>query len=416
MKNSLISIRGMDGSGQPLAIVGAGTAQTNRQWDLVRHLQEASCLDRCQFIMSYDINQSTVNRIGRDTRRRKVTSKVVLPSFVPVDDGFLRNPHGYQKYAGLFDQDQDKMVEQARKRSDEVGSDPQVIIVFLGFGGHSLLGLRLFGKITKAFPDSTVFPAVLIPQEPILEEAMRREIWSACDEALAGHQALITENGIGDPRQKDHQLAVALAAMEAAGKSYPQNGMLSDFMASRGRQGGGWFGVSVASRLMPTVKNWRLFPPGREERVPKDQVLKLSWLVRNTIWVNLEDQAQLAQHESPDHRVMQDMTVTLPLEEEAVMEEVKESSLAQVKAEGIFQQYHQLTIAFARARFSMPGKKDPHIHVSQIYPIQGELEGVARIMRQQEEFPYIVESGFGSGYYLNGHHHQTSSELIPAGI
>lgn len=125
-----------------------------------------------------------------------------------------------------------------------------------------------------------------------------------------------------------------------------------------GDQTGGWCGVSVVSRPVATVKGWRFFPPGKEERVPQDRMQALAWTVRNAIWESLKDEAQLASHPSPDPRVMQRMVVTLSLEA-AALAKVKESALGQVNKEGIKEKYPQLIISFAGARFSGGGKESP---------------------------------------------------------
>ena len=54
---------------------------------------------------------------------------------------------------------------------------PQLVIEFLGFGGHSILGGIIHEKLVAVLPEATFLPVLLLPSDPALQELMRQETW-----------------------------------------------------------------------------------------------------------------------------------------------------------------------------------------------------------------------------------------------
>ena len=150
---------------------------------------EAGVLDRVQSLLMYDCNQGSIDAIDSDTQSmsrnvRSASLPVILPNFLPKVDGFLRDPNAYKDYYGLIHRDMERMVDTVARRAEEVGSPPQIILEWLGFGGHAKLGGVLHGMLLERFPDALFLPIMLMPREHVLEENMRRETWGAYEETM----------------------------------------------------------------------------------------------------------------------------------------------------------------------------------------------------------------------------------------
>ena len=157
-------------SSRPIIVCGSGTAQVNRVWSLMERMGESGCLDRVQSAILYDINTDTRRRIAAKSRdmRSSQGTRIFQPQYIPSDDGFHRNPHGYLQYAGRLLQEQESLVEEVSGHADRIGTAPQLIVHFIGFGSHSILGAKLHNKLTEEFPDCKSIVVLGIPRDPTL--------------------------------------------------------------------------------------------------------------------------------------------------------------------------------------------------------------------------------------------------------
>ncbi len=119
----------------------------------------------------YDYNQSTVDKIKRRLARSKGNyfTSVHLPLKVRAGDGFLLDPLAFCDMRGAIEEDLDIVVKELQDRANDVGSPPQLIIEFLGFGGHAMVGLILHNKLREAFPDAHLVPVIALPNDPTLQ-------------------------------------------------------------------------------------------------------------------------------------------------------------------------------------------------------------------------------------------------------
>ena len=103
---------------RPIVISASGTAQVNRAWSLMERMAESGCLDRVQSALFYDINSDTKRRIATRAQgfRSRQGTQIFQPEYIPSDDGFHRNPHGYATYAGRLFQEQESLVEGISRR------------------------------------------------------------------------------------------------------------------------------------------------------------------------------------------------------------------------------------------------------------------------------------------------------------
>jgi hypothetical protein len=396
----------------PLVSFSVGTAGTNRNWGWGIRMGEAGRMDRLQCMVCYDCNQVTVDNIKARARsmRGAPGPSVFVPEYLPKVDGFLRDPYSFEQYFGLIDRDLDRIVDGMKRRAEVVGAPPQLIVEFLGFGGHSIIGAIIHKKLYDSFPGATFLPVLLIPKEHALEEWMRQGTWDQYEKYLQGQTVLITDNRAGNPGELDNRLSVGLASIECAAYSDPQSGSLAETVASLAPFSSGWFGMSVSQRKLPATAQWewKQFPPGWQMRMIKGRANELAWEVRSALWECLTPQTQLARHEPPSPAAPQRVVATLPLEADE-LQEVKEDVMDQLRREGYFEQHPNLNLSFGSARFAGPGgnnNTDLYMYATRFYPLVGPITSVQDIMSRHGQAEDVTnpenikKTGFGTKYHL----------------
>ena len=146
-----------EGVPPPIVSVAVGTAGYKRSWRWAKRMGEAGVLDRVQSLLMYDCNQGTIDTIDSETQSMRPPRPLRQPArhrpgYLPKVDGFLRDPNAYKDFYGLIHRDMERMVETVVRRSEEVGSPPQIILEWLGFGGHAKLGGVLHRCCWKGSP------------------------------------------------------------------------------------------------------------------------------------------------------------------------------------------------------------------------------------------------------------------------
>lgn len=441
-----------EGSPSPPAAVvsaGIGTAGCNRGWKFGRRLGDAGHLDRLQCLFCYDFNRSTIERLRTlaEGMRGSPGTSVLVPGFVRAVDGFLRRPRAFQDYYGLISADLERMLAGVRDCSETLGAPPQLVVEFLGFGGHSILGGLVHGKLATQLPEATFLPVLLLPSDPTLHELARQETWREYERHLAGQTVLLTDNAVGEPVLLDDKLAIGLASVEAAACRDPSSGTLAETVATLTPHSNGWLGMSVLRRRLPSQKSWGLQLPLRQRKLVRGRDNDLAWLVKNAVKDSMKREAQLAHHEPPADDVIQRGVVTVPLREEE-LGDFKDNVISQLKAEGFFQRHPKLALSFCGANFpdrpdrlnrevrakrgprwllTLPlkfvvatckllGKSvsslwgrtvsrcadEPYLNVARVYPIRGPIQSLEDMMgpgaSASEESRW---TGFGSLHYLN---------------
>ncbi len=425
-----------DGTPPPIVSVAVGTAGYKRSWRWAKRMGEAGVLDRVQSLMMYDCNQGTIDSIDAETRAMRRVSggqlPVIVPGFLPKVDGFLRDPNAYKDFYGLIHRDMERMVDTIARRSEEVGSPPQLILEWLGFGGHAKLGGVLHGMLKDRFPEATFLPIVLTPSEAVLKENMRRETWGAYEETIGTrlvrdsqgreeiqrHPALITDNSLSlNFERLDDKLAIALASMEAGMRYQVDAGSMAETVNSFGDYSNGWFGVRVLNRrvdIADTRQGSRLFGPfrGREIVVVNDNAKQLPFSIKSAMWDIVDPKRsdlQLAKHGFVEGDSVMRMVITLPVEP-AGLKDIESDVQDQMAREEFNVAYPNLMWSFASANFQQ-SPDDRHMHVSLFYPLQTvNIPSITDIMGEESmamQMPGdLTYAGFGSRYFMpavNGH-------------
>ena len=419
-----------DGVPPPIVSVAVGTAGYKRSWKWAMRMGEAGVLDRVQSLLMYDCNQGSIDAIDSETQsmRRNVRSAslpVILPSFLPKVDGFLRDPNAYKDFYGLIHRDMERMVDTVARRAEEVGSPPQIILEWLGFGGHAKLGGVLHGMLMERFPDALFLPIMLMPREHVLEENMRRETWGAYEETMGltrpsvngsgnsnGFPALITDNRISrDYQRLDNKLAIGLASLEAGMRDRIDSGSLAETVASFGGYSNGWFGMRVMNRRLDVAdipQRSRWFGPlrGRELVVVNDDAKQLTWAIKKAMWDILDPNRRdmnLANHDFIHGESVMRMVITLPIETSAI-NEIESDVRDQLDREDFEIAYPNLTWSFASANFQ-ENADDRHMHISLFYPLQTEnIYSITDIMHDNYTPAHMADglqqTGFGTRHFM----------------
>lgn len=422
--------RGGTGTPPPIVSVAVGTAGYKRSWKWATRMGQAGVLERVQSLVVYDCNQGSIDSINSEMRSmrqlRDSQLPVILPDFMPKVDGFLRDPNAYKDYYGLIHRDMERMVEAVARRAEEVSSPPQLIIEWLGFGGHAKLGGVLHNMLMERFPEATYFPIVLTPSEAVLKENMRRETWGAYEETIGTrrlrnslgeievqrHPALLTDNSMSlDYARLDDKLAIALTSMEAGMRYQIDSGSLAETVASYGGYSNGWFGLRTLNRRVDIAdvrrgSRWRGPFSNREIVVVNDKAKQLPFSIKSAMWDILDPKRsdlQLSKHNFVDSDSVMRMVITLPVDAAdlgLIASDVKD----QMAREEFELAYPNLMWSFAPANLQN-SPDDRHMHVSLFYPLQSEdipsitdiMGGDNAPMRMQGTLEY---AGFGSHRFM----------------
>jgi len=267
----------------PILSLSVGTAGATRNWRFTERMGDAGRLHRIQSVVVYDYNQGTLDRIRRRMARSRgrYGTMVHLPEKVRASDGFLLNPYAFSEQLGVIDDDMERLVAKVMKRTHETGAPPQLIIEFLGFGGHAILGLLLHEKIRDAFPDAYCLPVVALPRDSTLQDWMRDELerpaknvaiqgwmrdgtWKAYERKLKLNDfedCLVIDNLMDGP--PNDALAIGLATISCAGSDSLKAGSIPEAVGGMRHEAQGWLGMSVIKKNLPARKGWASWFPLR---------------------------------------------------------------------------------------------------------------------------------------------------------
>ena len=408
-----------------LVVVGVGTAGVRRSMLFSERMSELSAAGRIQTSVYYDCNEVTVANVQKTlqksfgTARAGAGTQVLFPNYVPVPNGFMRDPTRFSDFRGPLERDMDNIISQVMLHSERCGRVPETIIEFMGFSGHAVLGGLLHQKLQNAFPNSTILPVMMLPKDHVSEEWTRRYIWEQYENLLSGSNCLVTTQSDVNAREDDARLATGLAGFEVAEFSEEDDPSISQLGVTLRRlmpASGGWLGMAAVKRKMPVTRKfeWFNFPPWWRQYAAIGPDDDLSSLLGNAIWSTLDPAAQLAEGINQPPNAPQEIVVSLPLHGDE-LEPVASQAAEALDHSSIFDRFANLDIAFNTARFTDRMETDPYMHVTRLYPVKGGLPAVTEILRGEgATLPYgadsMAETGFGSYFHLRD---LTSPPVLP---
>jgi hypothetical protein len=403
------------GAPPTLVVVGVGTAGVRRAMLFSKRMSELSATGRIQTSIYYDCNEVTVANVQKtlqksfDTARTGAGTQVLFPNYVPVPNGFMRDPTRFRDFRGPLERDMDNIISQVMLHSERCGRVPETIIEFMGFSGHAVLGGLLHQKMQNVFPNSTILPVMMLPKDHVAEEWTRRYIWEQYENLLSGSNCLVTTQSDVNAREDDARLATGLAGFEVAEFGEENDPAISQLGVTLRRllpASGGWLGMAAVKRKMPVTRKfeWLNFPPWWRQYAAIGPDDDLSSLLGNAIWSTLDPTAQLAEGINQSPNAPQEIVVSLPLHGDE-LEPVAYQAAEALDHSSIFNRFTNLDIAFNTARFTDGIEPEPYMHVTRIYPVKGELQSVTEILRGEratlpEGFTTMAETGFGSYFHM----------------
>ncbi len=398
-----------------LVVLGAGTAGSRRALWFLQRMSELSQLRRVQSAVFYDCNELTISYVQRFLRKFLGKSKhgqgvqVLFPSYIPMANGFMRNPRRFEEYEGPLERDMDNIVSQITAQSESAGRAPDTIIEFLGFSGHSVPSGRLHRKLRVAFPASVLLPVLTLPEEHASKEWTRRYIWERYENLLEDANCLLTGLSPGSNGDEDLRLVTALAGFEAAELAEGFGGS-SQLAVAYGRvfpASGGWLGMGTVRRKMPITRKfeWLRFPPWWQEYAAIGSENGPSMSIADAIWATLEPPSQMVPGVREPYNSPQEIMVSLPVHPDS-LEPMAAYTAEALERSNFFTQLPNVDIAFNTARFSEGLSKDPYLHVSRLYPVLGQLAPVMDILHpginhDDTSTASVRDTGFGSYHHMD---------------
>ncbi len=417
--------RKTQGSQPSLVVVGAGTAGARRTLMFLQRMSELSEIGRVQSAVFYDCNEITVNYVQSFLRKLLGRSKhgtgvqILFPTYVPLPNGFMRDPRLFAEYEGPLERDMDSIVAQIIVQSERCAQSPEAIIEFMGFAGHSVLGGRLHRKMRAAFPAAVTLPILMLPDDHVSEEWTRRYIWEQFEDLLEGSECLLTAQSSSHFGEDDLRLATGLAGVEVA--DFDEEGRTGSPLAAACQRlstsSGGWLGMATVKRKMQLMRKfeWLRLPPWWRQYAAVGEEEELSNAVGHAIWSTLDPPAQMAEGMNDLRHVPQEVVVSLPVHPDA-LEPLATSAAEILDRSNLFGQFPNMDIAFNTARFLEGISSEPYMHITRVYPVQGELAPVIEILHpdnspERRSARVAHETGFGTYYHLEAF--ESEGRIIP---
>ena len=255
LERRLGSLENVAGEGMaPILSVSVGTTGLNRAWMYHRRMRAMGCAHRVQSMLIYDCNQVNIGQLLDDAQDTGIADKIIVPEYLPFSEGFLRRVDQYERHYGAIERDMETMVDRAENMSLIAGTEPQVILEWIGFGGHAMLSYMLHDIVAKRFPEARILPIVCFPDDRGMQQNIRDyNIWPEAEKMLGTEVAtLLSDNRCStDYRQLDEALTTALAAVEACFDFEHSVGSLAEIVSTFNNLGSRW--ISVEHTKIPII-------------------------------------------------------------------------------------------------------------------------------------------------------------------
>ena len=396
---------GTDAMPAPIASVSVGTTGLRRTHRFLSKMYACGCADRIQSLVVYDCNRTNIDR-WKKTQTLSTAAKTILPNYIPLSEGFLRNDKAFQNYYGKIERDLENMADRMYAQSNAAGTTPQVIIEWIGFGGHAHLSYLFHHIIAERFPDSTFLPIICLPNERILERKMREEIWHITQQVHGETQSIITDNAVAtDVTSIDHRLAIALASVESAYRSSPESGTLAEIATMFGLTSSQYLGI--AEKHLPI----RI----QDDSIVLGQDDSTIHAIKQAVWqiAPAKQRDWLANYAPPPQDGEQRITVAIPTDRDS-MQIFADDILDQLRREDFEYAYPGTKVSFAPANFKWSQEEEDkgvtYAHVSKIFTAgAGEQPSIARIMQPG----FQIDNGHNHSFPTRGRALRKTIERMP---
>ena len=328
----------------PIASVSVGTAGLKRSRRWLNAMYAAGCGDRIQSVLIYDCNRTSIEQ-WNENQSGRTEAMTITPGYLPLSEGFLRNPEAFQSHYGTIERDLENMVQRMTDLSHQAGTYPQVIIEWIGFGGHANLSYLLHDIVEDKFPNATFLPIFCLPNERVMEQNIREKLWDKAQQTHGERMSVLTDNAVSanDYNVLDTRLAIALASVESAYKSTPEIGTLAELTGMMKMTESNWMGV--AEHSMPIRVEDNKLVIGKDENTLHG-IKAMIWNIANPD----ATQYHLAYHNKTSIDTEQRIYVAMPIQRDQLLE-IRNDITDQLRREDFETAYPGTRIQFAPANF-----------------------------------------------------------------
>lgn len=242
-----IYARDMSREPAPIVSLSIGSTGVNRTAKWVQKMTAMGCEDRIQSICVYDCNSKNIREWNAAVERSGLEHLSITPRDLPLPDGFMREPNFYMEFSGAIERDVERMVDEMERKANEAGTTPQIILEWLGFGGHARLAYLVHERVASRFPQTKVLPIYCFPSEKVLEANIRDyNLWDEAEEYIGTMASVITDNrAAGSIEVIDERVALTLAGMEACFRFKPEVGSIGETVSMFNQDGVRWIGIET---------------------------------------------------------------------------------------------------------------------------------------------------------------------------
>ena len=231
----------------PIVSVSVGSTGMRRTALWRRKMDALGCAGRIQSVVAYDCNSTNVKQWIDSAKASNALTHCIVPEYLPFSEGFLRDPNFFIKHYGPIERDLENMVDQIDQKAAEAGVRPQLILEWIGFGGHARITYLLHEMLAERFQGAQFLPVYCIPDDRVLEKNIRDyRLWDEAQEIMGPVPSVITDNRTtGSLQALDERLATAIASSEACYRFRPEYGTLAEIAASFNINGNRWLGIQI---------------------------------------------------------------------------------------------------------------------------------------------------------------------------
>ena len=232
----------------PIISVSVGSAGMRRTALWRRKMDSLNCSNRIQSMIAYDCNRTNVQQWVKAANASNVIDQCILPNYLPFSEGFLRQPNSFIEHYGPIERDLERIIDEMEQKASESGIRPQLIIEWIGFGGHARISYLFHEMIVEHFRGARILPVYCIPDDRILEQNIRKHrLWDEAQEIIGTGPAVITDNRISSNLQTlDERVAIALSATEACYQFRPEYGTMAETVSTFELDGSRWIGLQIS--------------------------------------------------------------------------------------------------------------------------------------------------------------------------
>lgn len=243
----------------PIVSVSVGTTGMTRTAYWWRKMAALGCIDRIQSMGVYDFNSTSILAWNKACQLYGLQDISITPQYLPLSEGFLRQPDDYLSHAGPIERDMEQFVDRMEELATRAGSRPQVVLEWIGFGGHAKLSNMLHEMVVERFGNAQVLPIYCIPAEGVLEANIRDyDLWNESVKMVGKGVALMTDNRTtANLSVLDERIALGLSAVESAFRFRPDSGTLAEVVATFNLSGSRWMSLDTTDMAFPTMSEMR---------------------------------------------------------------------------------------------------------------------------------------------------------------